>query len=326
MSVLVLGSEGFVGSAICDVFLADGQTVIGVDNYLKGFTPTEHFSHPNFHFRKYDLSNGVDASIFEGFEEVPETWIIAAATLGGISYFHDYAFDMIGYNSQLMSKILTSAITKRPKKIVYLSSSMVYENVNIFPSREEDVDAYPAPSSSYGFAKLAGERMVKALYDQHGIEYSICRLFNCIGPDERFELPFKQGAVHVLPEFVYQALTAEDSHKPVQLIGDGQQIRCFTDKRDLAEGIKLASEYGKNEIFNISTTKKTRIEDLLDIVWNQVHGHDATTLEGISLPYDVQVRIPDVHKAGCLLKFTPKYSLNDTVGEVIQWMTKQLAK
>ena len=322
MSVLVLGSEGFVGSAICDDLLSNGYNVIGVDSYIKGYTPTNHFSHDNFSFWKHDLTTGVPPAI-AGSADV---WIIAAATLGGISYFHDHAFDMIAYNSLLMSKILISAKELKPKRVVYLSSSMVYENVKHFPSKEQYTNEYPAPSSSYGFAKLAGEKMVEALFLEHGIEYSICRLFNCVGPDEKFDLPFKQGSVHVLPEFVYQALTTKDHKAPVQIIGSGSQIRCFTDRRDLARGIRLAMEYGKNETFNISTHTPTTIVHLLDLVWNFIHGHSATTTPGVILPYDVQVRVPDVDKASKLLKFSPQYSLLDSIKEVVEWMEKQLQK
>ena len=322
MSVLVLGSEGFVGSAICDDLLTNGYNVIGVDSYIKGYTPTSHFSHDNFSFWKHDLTAGIPPAIAAG----ADVWIIAAATLGGISYFHDHAFDMIAYNSLLMSKILISAKEFKPKKVVYLSSSMVSENVKHFPSKEQYTNEYPAPSSSYGFAKLAGEKMVEALFLEHGIEYSICRLFNCVGPDEKFDLPFKQGSVHVLPEFVYQALTTKDPKAPVQIIGNGNQIRCFTNRRDLARGIRLAMEYGKNETFNISTSVATNISHLLDLVWNFVHEHSATTTHGVVLPYDVQVRVPDVDKASKLLKFSPQYSLLDSIKEVVEWMEKQLQK
>jgi UDP-glucose 4-epimerase len=318
--IVVFGSEGFVGSAICQDLLNNGYTVVGVDNYLKGYTPTKHFYHENFSFIRSDLTMRVPAVVG------CDAWIVAAATLGGISYFHDHAFDMIAYNNLLMSKILMSAREQKPKKVVYLSSSMVYENVEHFPSKEEYTEQYPAPSSSYGFAKLSGERMVEALFLEHGIEYSICRLFNCIGPDEKFDLPFKQGAVHVLPEFVYQALTVTDPKAPVQLIGNGNQIRCFTDRRDLARGIRLAMEYGKNQTFNISTPIPTKISDLLNAVWELVHGHKATSKTGIDLPYDVQVRIPDVDKAKNLLNFSPEYSLTQSIKEVVLWMEKQLQK
>lgn len=321
MSILILGSEGFVGSAICDKLLADGYDVVGVDNYLKGYTPTKHFSHPNFKFVRLDLTEVIPS--FKDLESA-DTWIIAAATLGGVGYFHKYPFDMIGYNSLLMSQILRSAVVHKPKKIVYLSSSMVYENVSHFPSRESDVDFSPAPYSAYGFAKLAGERTLAAYAHQHECEYSICRLFNCVGTDEKFDLPFIQGDVHVLPEFVYLALTAKDPHAPVKILGDGNQIRCFTDKRDLASGIVKAMIYGNNETFNISTPVATNIRSLLDKVWLKVHGHKANIETGHKLPHDVQVRIPDCSKATELLGFKPEYSLTDSVDEVIKWMKLSL--
>jgi len=320
MSILVLGSEGFVGSAICDKLLSDGYNVVGVDNYLKGYTPTKHFSHNNFHFARLDLTEIIPSETFTKRFETPDTWIIAAATLGGVGYFHKYPFNMIGYNSLLMSQILRSAVVHRPKKIVYLSSSMVYENVGHFPSKESDVEYFPAPSSAYGFGKLTGERMVEAYASQYDCEYSICRLFNCVGTDEKFDLPFVQGDVHVLPEFVYLALTAKDSKEPVEILGDGNQIRCFTDKRDLANGIVKAMIFGGNQAFNISTPVATNIRSLLELVWLKVHGHKPNVKTGKRLPYDVQVRIPDCTKSLELLSFSPQYSLSDSIDEVIKWM------
>jgi nucleoside-diphosphate-sugar epimerase len=319
MSVLVLGSEGFVGSAICDDLLANGYRVVGIDTYLKGYTPTKHFSHSNFRFINYDLTLPLTHEVGEDCD----IWIIAAATLGGVSYFHDNPFDMIGYNSLLMSQICLSAERLKPKKIVYLSSSMVYENVIKFPSKEDDLELYPAPDSAYGFAKLTGERMIKALSEQHGISYSICRLFNCVGTDEKFDLPFKQGSVHVLPEFVYTALTSESD--VVNILGNGEQIRCFTDKRDLARGIRLAAEYNvTNECFNISTPTPTPVSQLLKKVWMRVRGTSPTIVTGKSLPYDVQVRIPNVDKATRKLGFRTEYQLDTSIDEVISWMKTQL--
>jgi UDP-glucose 4-epimerase len=320
MSVLVLGSEGFVGSAICDDLLANGYSVVGVDNYLKGYTPTNHFSNENFRFIKHDLTLPLER---DKVGEDCDIWIIAAATLGGVSYFHDHPFDMIGYNNLLMSQICISAKNLKPKKVVYLSSSMVYENVVNFPSREVDVDLSPAPDSAYGFAKLSGERTVKALADQHGIGYSICRLFNCVGTDEKFDLPFKQGSVHVLPEFVYSALTAKNDI--VKILGNGTQVRCFTDKRDLARGIRLAAEYtSSNECFNISTPTPTSISQLLKKVWIRVRGVEPAILTGRTLPYDVQVRIPNIEKATKILGFKTEYQLDTSIDEVISWMKTQL--
>ena len=117
-----------------------------------------------------------------------EYLIAGAAMIGGISYFHDYAYDLLSENEKIISTTTDVAIecqkNHKLKRTVFLSSSMVFESSNIFPTKEEDLFNIPPPESSYGFQKLAVEYFARSAFSQYGLEYSIARPFNCVGIGE----------------------------------------------------------------------------------------------------------------------------------------------
>lgn len=130
------------------------------------------------------------------------------------------------------------------KKITVLSSSMVYENATVFPSPEGHQKECPPPFSTYGFQKLACEYFAKGAWEQYQLPYTICRPFNCVGIRERcavggVEVPsgnVKLAMSHVVPDLVQKVLKGQD---PIHLLGNGQQVRCYTYGGDLADGIIL---------------------------------------------------------------------------------------
>ena len=109
--------------------------------------------------------------------------------IGGISYFHAYAYDLLAENERLIAAACDAArqaFQSGPlQKITLLSSSMVYENATEFPTPEGHQHRCPPPTSTYGFQKLAGEYFVRGLHEQYGVPFTICRPFNCVGIGER---------------------------------------------------------------------------------------------------------------------------------------------
>jgi len=317
MNVLVTGSQGFIGSYICEALLAQGYHVLGVDNFSKyGYLKRKHDDHSNFTFKRRDLSDRFD---YPADWPVPDYIIACASRIGGISYFHKYAYELLAENERIIANTYDWAISMKVKKVLVLSSSMVFENTDSFPSHEEDVFECPPPSSSYGFQKLAVEYFAKAALEQHGIPYTIIRPFNCvgIGEEDAFE-----GTSHVLPDLIAKVIKGQD---PLEIYGNGEQVRCYTHGKDIARAVAIALIHpnAENETFNISTPKPTKVLELAQMVWDKMNPHKEFKWKSIGrFEHDVQLRWPEVSKAAELLDFRTEISLEDSVDEVIDYMSK----
>jgi nucleoside-diphosphate-sugar epimerase len=160
------------------------------------------------------------------------------------------------------------------KKVTYLSSSMVFESADSWPSYEGQEREVPPPVSSYGFQKLSVEYFAHAAFDQYELPYTILRPFNCVGIGERRalgDIEILSGNVrlamsHVVPDLVQKVVKGQD---PLHILGDGSQIRHYTYGADLAEGIAIALEHpaALNEDFNLSTDVSTTVLELAKAIW-----------------------------------------------------------
>lgn len=335
-TVLVTGSQGFIGSYICNELLSLGYTVIGVDNYSKyGKVKRTHDSHSEFRLIETDCSDDFfSTSFISGKEKDTKVdFIIAgAAMIGGISYFHKFAYDLIATNEKIIANTFDIAIDRFMKKelsrIIVVSSSMVFENSSIWPTPEGHQLVCPPPSSTYGFQKLACEYFVKGAFEQYGLPYTIVRPFNCIGVGEDKSMKEEEvlsGNVklmmsHVVPDLINKCLLGQD---PLHILGDGNQIRHYTNGKDIAKAIRiiLESENAVNEDFNVSTSVSTTVLQLAEMIWKKINSNKP--FRWVSDPpfeHDVQKRIPDTAKAKKVLNFEAKTTLSDSLDEVIEWM------
>lgn len=329
-TVLVTGSQGFIGSYLCKQLLDKGYKVIGIDNFSKyGKLTRPHDNHKNFEFVEWDAQKlAIHADDFKEVDYI----IACAAMIGGISYFHKYAYDLLATNERIMASTFDMAIYMHKKhnlkRIVVLSSSMVFENTSVFPTPEDQVTSCPPPFSSYGFQKLACEYFAKAAWEQYKLPYTIVRPFNCVGVGEEKalgEAEVQSGNVklmmsHVLPDLIHKVLSGQD---PIHILGEGTQTRCYTNGKDIATGIILAMESDKaeNNDFNISTSQATSVVELAEIVWKKINSDKPfICISDPAFEYDVEMRIPDITKAKEILGFEAKISLDESVDEVISYM------
>jgi nucleoside-diphosphate-sugar epimerase len=146
-----------------------------VDDLSKGYVNLE--SDAPVEFVKADLGNKAETE--QGLHG-SGTVLSTAAKIGGIKYFHDYPATILDENNLMLSSIFSAAVT-HGTKIVYISSSMVFERTNIFPSWRK-LCSSPPPVTHYGFSKLVGEYYCRAFNEEHGVRYTICRPFNAYGP------------------------------------------------------------------------------------------------------------------------------------------------
>jgi len=217
----------------------------------------------------------------------------------------------------MLANVFTAAVLHNVK-IVYVSSSMVFERTTTFPTPEEAVLQSPPPVTHYGFSKLVGEYYCRAFSEEHGVPYTICRPFNAYGPGEYPEN--EPGVAHVIPDLARKALHGQ---YPLEILGAGQQVRCFTYVTDVADGIVAAGldPRGENEDFNIGDDTPTTIEALAREIWRLTERSEPFRLAHKEpLAFDIQRRIPDVRKAGRLLGWRPKVSLEHGLPETIDWL------
>jgi nucleoside-diphosphate-sugar epimerase len=253
--------------------------------------------------------------------------------IGGISYFHKYAYDLLASNERIMASTFDSAIKLHKKgglkKVLVLSSSMVYERTDRYPSKESDIIEIPVPMSTYGFQKLASEFFAKGAFEQYGVPYTIVRPFNAVGIGEQKALTediIPSGNIslalsHVLPDLVQKMVKGQ---RPLHILGDGSQVRCYTHGTDIARGIRICLEHpnAENQDFNISTARATTVHELASLVWSHFESSSPQFISDTPYEYDVQKRVPDVTKARDLLGFEAKVTLEDSVAEVCKWVAQ----
>ncbi len=306
--ILVTGGAGFIGSAVVRELLSKGHRVRVVDNLSK---PSSRVPE-GVDFIRADLAETQAAR--DAFRGV-RACINLAARIGGIGYFHKLPATILSENNRIYSNTFEAAVEHRLQRMVFVSSSMVFESATRFPSREEELLTMPPPFTAYGFSKLIGEWYGRAFFDQHGLRYTICRPFNAIGPDE--EAGEEVGDAHVIPDLVKKVLGGQH---PLELLGDGQQTRCFTHVRDIARGIVMAMESEKavNEDLNLGTSEEITMLELA----RKIHslGAPGRAFEVTFVPgfaSDIRRRVPDGSKAKRLLGWEPQISLDDGLREVL---------
>ncbi len=335
MRALVTGSAGFIAGYLVQELLEAGYEVVGIDNYSKyGPVQKSYQDHPRYEFVLGDVK---DVEVVRSLAQNCHHVVASAARIGGISYFHEYAYDLIAENERITAAHFDAAISAFKlgvlRKITVISSSMVYENATVFPTPEEHLLNCPPPSSTYGFQKLATEYFARGALEQYGLPFTIVRPFNCVGTGEQRALGGREipsGNVtlamsHVVPDLVQKIVRGQD---PLHILGSGQQTRHYTYGRDVARGIRTCMEHpaAANEAFNVSTSASTTVLELAEKIWQKIRGEAPFTyVSDQPFKYDVQMRSPDVSKARQLLGFDAATSLDAMLDEVIPWVRQAVA-
>jgi nucleoside-diphosphate-sugar epimerase len=331
VKVLVTGSAGFIGGYIVQELLDQGWDVVGIDNLSKyGDVAHSYDDNPAFQFVMGDVQ---DTRLMTELMSDVDHVIAGAALIGGISYFHTYAYDLLAQNERIIASTCDAAIATMSsggplQKVTYMSSSMVFESTDHWPSVEGDERIVPPPLSSYGFQKLAVEYFARAAWDQYRVPYTILRPFNCVGIGERRALgdvEIMSGNVslamsHVVPDLVQKVAKGQD---PLHLLGDGSQVRHYTYGGDLAKGIVLSLTHpaALNEDFNLSTAQSTTVLELAEVIWGKVRpGIPFNVVHDPGFEHDVQRRVPSTAKARDVLGWEATTSLSDMLDEVIPWI------
>jgi UDP-glucose 4-epimerase len=334
VKILVTGSAGFINGYVVAELLEAGHHVVGIDNYSK-YGPVEksYDKHPRYRFVRGDAK---DVGLMKDLASDCDQILAAAAMIGGISYFHTHAYDLLAENERITAATFDAAIwafkNRALKKINVLSSSMVFESTTEFPTPEGAERRSPPPLSTYGFQKLACEYFAQGAHEQFGLPYTIIRPFNCVGVGEQRALSDKEirsgnislAMSHVVPDLVQKAAKGQD---PLHILGRGNQVRHYTYGGDLARGIRACIEdpAAVNEDFNLSTAAGHTVLQVAEEIWKRINpGKPFRCVSDEPFKYDVQQRVPAVEKAERVLGFEATTPLSRILDEVVPWVVQQV--
>jgi UDP-glucose 4-epimerase len=310
--VLVTGGAGTIGAAVVRRLLTDPSYEVRVSDQRDA----PQWMREGCEVHTGDLRVPEQArKAMRGCEQV----IHLAAIVGGIGNFHRLPHTLTEVNNALYNAVIRAALDLEVERFTYVSSSMVFEQAELFPTPEDYLPRCPTPISAYGFSKLTGEVYCRAAHDEHGLPFTICRPFNAYGPGE---MPDDEpGIAHAVPDLIKKVLSGQ---RPLQIFGSGEQTRTLTHVDDVADGVvtAMSSPAGLNEDFNISAARELTVAEIARIIW-EACGEDPEELELEHLPtfaVDVQRRWPSVEKAQRLLGWHARIELEDGIAATVRWL------
>jgi UDP-glucose 4-epimerase len=313
--VLVTGGAGTIGAAVVRRLVGDPGFEVRVSDQREA--PAWMRESCEVHTGDLRLLDEARAAA-DGCTHV----IHLAAIVGGIANFHKLPHTLLEVNNGLYNSVFRAALDRRVERLVYVSSSMVFERATQFPTTEEHLADCPAPRSAYGFSKLAGEIYCRALHDEHQLPFTICRPFNAYGPGEMPDA--EPGIAHAVPDLIRKVLSGQ---RPLQIFGSGEQTRTLTHVDDIADGVVTAMSHpaGLNEDFNVSASRELTVAEIARVIW-EACGNEPDELELAHQPsfeVDVQRRWPSVEKAKRLLHWEAQIDVPEGIAATVEWLREQ---
>lgn len=317
--IVVTGGAGFIGREVVIQLLAKGYGVIVVDK--KPASSMIDIKHDNLKYYKCDLTKNV---LLDKIFKKTYCCIHLAGESGGIGFLRKNPATIISNNSKMYNGVFSAAVRAKIERIVFISSSMVFEMATKFPVREVDIDTVGIPKSAYSLSKLMGEGYCQSFYEQYGLKYTICRPSNAYGLNSD---PVKGiGQSHVIPDLVKKVISTQ---YPIEILGNGKQTRCFTHISDIARGIIIAMESrrGVNEDFNLTSTKETSIRDLAEMIFKVLRPDIPFKVKLIKgYTFDVKRNLLSNEKAKKILYWQPEKVLEKEIIQIVMDFRRNISR
>lgn len=309
MRTLITGGAGFIGSHLCERFLAEGHNVLCVDNFITGRPDNiRHLlDNPNFRVIVHDVSKPLHV------DGLVDNVLHFASPASPVDY-QDSPIQTLKVGSLGTHVTLGIAKAHRARYLI-ASTSEVYGDPEVHP-QTEDYWGRVNPvgeRSMYDEAKRFAEAMTMGYYREHGINTHIVRIFNTYG--ERMRLDDGR----VLPNFVGQALRGE----PLTIYGDGKQTRSFCYVSDLVDGIYQLLNTDYHLPVNLGNPSEITIREFADEILKLTGSK--STLVNTPLPADdPKQRKPDISLARKLLGWEPKVGREEGLRRTIEYFKRQV--
>ena len=316
MNVLITGGAGFIGSHLAEKMLALGHSVTAVDDLSTGSLDNlvNVRGQANFRFvRETVLNETTMAALVDHCDVI---FHLAAAV--GVQLIVDRPVHTIETNIH-GSEVVLNLANKFGRKILVASTSEVYGKNTKVPFVEDDDTTLGSTRFtrwSYACSKMVDEFLALAYHDQDGLPAIICRFFNTVGVRQTGEYGM------VVPRFVRKALR----NQPIEIFGSGQQSRCFCNVLDVVDALAklIDCPQAVGEVINVGSTESITMDGLAEkiiaMTGSQSPTKRLTYEEAYGRPFDdMLVRVPDLTKIQRLIGYQAKHSLDDTLGQVIDY-------
>jgi len=304
---LITGGAGFIGSHLCDSFLARGHEVICMDNLSTGAVSNiAHIRDPKFQFIHYDVTNYI-------YVDGPLDYILHFASPASPLDYQVMPIQTLKVGSLGTHKALGLA---KEKGAVFLlaSTSEVYGDPLVHPQTEDywgNVNPI-GPRGVYDEAKRFAEAITMAYHRTHGVKTRIVRIFNTFGPRMR------AGDGRAIPAFINQALQGEE----ITVFGDGSQTRSFCYVSDLVEGISRLLLSDVSDPVNLGNPREMSVLEMAQLILRLIGSKISIVMK--PLPQDdPKVRQPDISRARSLLGWEPRVSVEQGIQETIAHFRQQ---
>jgi len=304
LRIVVSGGAGFIGSHFCDRLLADGHTVVALDNFLTG-------SRRNVaHLETEPRFSLVAQDITQPFAVTGQVDIVAnLASPASPKDYLEHPIETLDVGSIGTRRLLDLALEKGARFLL-TSTSECYGDPAVHPQVETywgNVNPV-GPRSCYDESKRFAEALTMAYHREHGMRTNIARIFNTYGPRMKLD----DG--RVVPAFFDQALRGE----PITVFGDGSQTRSFCYVTDLVEGLCRLMLCEERYPVNLGNPCEMTILEFAEQIRRMTRSH--SQLMFLPLPEDdPQQRQPDIGKARALLKWEPRVTLEEGLRQTVEY-------
>lgn len=309
----ITGAAGFIGSHLADALIAQGETVLALDNLSTGrLANIQHLlRHPRFHFARADVA---DEIVMDRLAS-QATIIVHLAAAVGVELVVERPAHTIETNVMGTEAVLKAAL-RYGNRVLLASTSEVYGKGSRIPfSEDDDILLGPTSKSRWGYAasKMVDEFLGMAYFHEHGLEVVPFRLFNTTGPRQSSRYGM------VAPRFVGQALRND----PITIFGDGSQQRCFCDVRDVVRAIIALGLHpdAPGRTYNVGNTEEISIRGLAERVRTVTRSTSEIVVISYEQAYapgfeDMQRRVPDISRITGLVGWTPEITLDQTLERI----------
>jgi UDP-glucose 4-epimerase len=307
MNYLVTGVAGFIGSHIAEKLIADGHSVIGIDNLIGGYIDNVP---SGVVFFNIDL-DGLE-KIEPLFKNVDTVIHSACTAYEGLSVFSPAL--VVRNTVQITANVMSCSVRHNVKKVIYLSSMARYGSQETIPFTE---DMVPNPLDPYGISKLASEKLVENIASTHGIEFVILVPHNVIGPRQKYDDPYRNVASIMINRMLH-------GKQPI-IYGNGNQKRCFSFINDVIDPLITAcnSKLAVSKTINIGPDEEfVSIKEVAEIC-AYVTGFNEPFIYMKDRPQEVKHAVCSSNKARLMLQYKTTTTLKEGINKTYQYIKKQ---